>query len=456
MENQGPLERPGMRSVTLSPYIPPEQMNEADGEAQPPQNFLLEDPEGFAPPLVLPIPLAILVSLMDGKRTLPEIREEYIQMTHEMLKPKDLEEMVAYLDKLHYLDSPNFRNFLKNEKDSYAREKNRPATMAGGAYPKNAKELRKKIAQILEIPARIAKAEAPEKDFSAIFPEKITGAVTTHADWERGSASYGWTYHAVAEHSDADTFIIFGTSHNPMNEKFAFSSKNFDTPMGVLPVDLEFEQRVAARFQEKYSALGGEGETRESVDFFADDFVHRDEHSIEFQAIFLKYLAETKRRDIRIVPILVNTFVPLFAAQDVDYPDENDIIRLFIETLREQIQETEATEKRQFFVMASSDLAHLGPLFGAPKPVDSAQQDKIRETDTEVLETIQKMDSRKFWQTVLKTLNENKICGVAPIYCALRLQEYLGRTNGAQLLSYEQTVDEETHSCLSFASMVMK
>lgn len=448
------MDRPAMRNLTLSPYVPPEQMEVSDGEdaQKEPKHFLLEDPEGFAPPLVLPIPLAILISMMDGKRTLQEIKEEFTQQTNEPMEISDLKEMVAYLDKLHYLDSPNFANFLKNEMNAYAREKTRPAAMAGGAYPKEAKELRKKIAQILEIPQKITKAEDPEREFRSIFPEKIYGAVSTHAELERGGASYGWTFQAAANHSDADTFVIFGTSHNPMREKFAFSSKDFDTPLGVLPVDFDFQNRVMERFTEKYAALGN-SDSRETVNLLGDDFVHRDEHSIEFQAIFLKYLAETQKRSIRIVPILTNTFVPFMAARDVDYPNENEVVKLFLETVSSLIQEDEAAGKAKFFLMASSDFAHVGPMYSSPKPVDATKQDQIREMDTALLETILKQDSKAFWQEILRTFNENKICGVAPIYCALHLLESLGKTQKGQLLSYEQTVDEETKSCVSFASV---
>lgn len=450
------MDRPAMRNLTLSPYLPPDQMP-AEGENAPkqPQNFLLEDPEGYAPPLVLPIPLAILISLMDGKRTLKQILAEFTETTHEPFEMEDLKAIVEHFDTLHYLDSPKFAAFLRNEMNAYAREKDRPAAMAGGAYPKEPKELRKALARALEIPQKISRADDPEKDFDSLFPESIGAAVTTHIDLNRGSASYGWTFNAIAKHSDADVFVIFGTSHNPMREKFAFSSKSFNTPLGILPVDLEFEQRAVRRFAEKYAALGNP-DSREAVDLFGDDFVHRDEHSIEFQSIFLRHLSETQSRPIRIVPILVNSFVPFFAARDVDYPDENDVVRLFLETLCELIGADEATGKGRFFLMASSDFAHVGPVYDSPKPVDAARQDQIRETDTEILETILKTDSKAFWQSILKTFNENKICGVAPIYCTLRLLELLGRANGGQLLSYEQTVDEETRSCVSFASIVMK
>ena len=451
------IDRPAMRNLTLCPYVPPEQTAAQDEDApKEPNHFLLEDPEGFAPPLVLPIPLAILISMFDGKRTLQEILDEFKQQTNEPVSMKDLEEMVAYLDKLHYLDSPSFAQFLKNEMNSYARKPNRPAAMAGGAYPKDVKELRKTIAKILEMPQIIAKADDPETPLESKFPAKITGAIVNHADFERGGASYGWTYSALKHGAaDADVFVIFGTSHNPMREKFAFSTKSFETPFGVLPVDLDFEKRVEKRFQEKYLAQNEE-KSKENVNLFGDDFVHRDEHSIEFQAIFLKYLAETQKRNLRIVPILVNSFVPFLAAQDVEYPDENEVVRLFLETLAELIQSDEESGKGRFFLLASSNFAHVGPIYSSSKPVDAEGQDRIRETDTEVLETILKTDSRAFWQSILKTVNQNKICGVAPIYCLLRLLELLSRASGGQLLSYEQAVDEETRSCVSFASIVLR
>ena len=51
------------------------------------------------------------------------------------------------------------------------------------------------------------------------------------------------------------------------------------------------------------------------ADFFADEYLHRGEHSIEFQVLYLKYIAQKRaeltglpERPFKIVPILVASF----------------------------------------------------------------------------------------------------------------------------------------------------
>ena len=102
-----------------------------------------------------------------------------------------------------------------------------------------------------------------------------------------------------------------------------------------------------------------------------------------------------------------------------------------------------------------ADVAEGLPLACARTVRDADKLDIFRVLEDRVRNTQWRTDSRAFWQSILKTVNQNKICGVAPIYCLLRLLELLSRASGGQLLSYEQAVDEETRSCVSFASIVL-
>src|SRR5262249_8660388 len=75
-----------------------------------------------------------------------------------------------------------------------------------------------------------------------------------------------------------------------MTHPFALTRKPYDTPLGSAPVDVDFVEALAARAHQ---------------DCFAAEVAHRNEHSIEFQAVFLKYLF-AGRRDVRIVPVLTS------------------------------------------------------------------------------------------------------------------------------------------------------
>ncbi len=69
--------------------------------------------------------------------------------------------------------------------------------------------------------------------------------------------------------------MILGTSHYGAGpELFSATRKNYATPFGAVETDGAFVDRLAARY---------------SGDLFADEMLHRGEHSIEFQALFLAY-----------------------------------------------------------------------------------------------------------------------------------------------------------------------
>ena len=447
-------ERPRLRNLVLAPYAPPSAGGvvsaESDEGLQQENQFLLEDPEGFAPPLVLPVPLAVLVSMMDGTRTLDEIAQEFQHTLGESLKMSDLEQIVEQFDTLHFLDSPAFEAFLKSEKDAFCALENRPAAMVGGAYEAAPAELEIQIRAGLETPRKIQQAEGSGTTLESLLPENLRAAVIPHLDMERGAVAYGWGYAAIAERCDADTFLIFASSHNPMNERFALTAKGFETPLGVLETDTELVREIETRFRAKYASKPG------TVDLFADEFVHRDEHSIEFQTNFLKYLENTRNRKIRIVPILTGSFAPLVKASATDgagnSPADDPAVQVMLETLREILDEAEK-DGRKIAMLASANLSHVGPMFGSAERVGAETQDAVREYDNTLLERMKAGDAEGFWAELVKTQDQNNVCGIAPIYLLLKLLESRDGAQGV-LLDYEQSVDEQQLSCVSFATLV--
>ena len=118
----------------------------------------------------------------------------------------------------------------------------------------------------------------------------VGGLIAPHIDFHRGGPAYAWAYRDLAERCDADLFVIFGTCHAGMADPFALTRKDYDTPFGPARVDQDVVEALA---------------TRARQDCFGSELAHRNEHSIEFQAVFLNYLYGG-RRDIRIVPVLTS------------------------------------------------------------------------------------------------------------------------------------------------------
>ena len=126
------------------------------------------------------------------------------------------------------------------------------------------------------------------------------------------------------------------------------------------------------------------------------------------------------------------------------------VVRLFLESVTQAIDESDA----RFGVIASADFSHTGPMYGLPKPIDLAAQDVLRTEDAALIDSIAKVDPEGFWAQIAQSNNKNNVCGVAPIYCTLKIAQHLACRTGS-LLSYEQAVDDETRSCVSFAALAL-
>src|SRR5258708_36239068 len=73
---------------------------------------------------------------------------------------------------------------------------------------------------------------------------------------------------------------------------FTATRKDYMTPLGAVETDHDLVGRLAARYTQG--------------DLFAEELLHRNEHSIEFQALFLAWALGTE--GYKIVPILVGSF----------------------------------------------------------------------------------------------------------------------------------------------------
>jgi hypothetical protein len=87
------------------------------------------------------------------------------------------------------------------------------------------------------------------------------------------------------------------------------------------------------------------------------------------------------------------------------------------------------TRGRRVLVIASGDLAHVGPAFhGAPLTPATRQQ--VEQTDQELLHHISAGDADAFFGAIRRVRDRNNVCGVAPIYLTLRA---LGNVQGERI-----------------------
>ena len=385
------------------------------------ERFLaLRDPAGYAPSVVmLPGAVVEIVALFDGGHTIVDIQAELTRRHGEIVPRAQIEALIDGLDEHGFMESERFADRRAAIDGEFLGSPVRPASHAGGAYAAEPDELR------LTMDGFFTHAEGPGSIERATGGGTITGAIAPHIDFHRGGPAYAWAYRRLAERCQADLFVIFGTCHAGMDDPFALTRKDYATPFGGAAVDREFVDALAKRAGQ---------------DCFASELAHRGEHSIEFQAVFLRYLYAAKR-DFTIVPILAS-FAHEALARGKGAEDDPRVPR-FLDALGETI----ATSGRRVVVIAGADLAHMGPRFGDPAPVSARELERIEREDREMLGAVASGDARAFFEAVARDGDRRRICGYSPIYATLRV---LGRPRG-DLLRYGQWPDPE--GVVTFASM---
>jgi AmmeMemoRadiSam system protein B len=227
---------------------------------------------------------------------------------------------------------------------------------------------------------------------------------------------------------DVDTFVILGVNHMTEEPLFSVTPKPFETPLGLMDTDGDFVRALNENCDQ---------------DLFMGEFYHRNEHSVELQAVWLKYLYADKD-DVKIVPVLCGSF-NRFMAQGV-YPMESSVVSDFLNSMKETI----AASGRKVCLIASVDLSHIGPQFGAERHVSPGDLTQIQNADLKTLKSVEAVDAEGFWQSVANDGNRRNICGLSAIYTLISTME----EGEGKLLNYSQWRDERGFGCVTFASMV--
>jgi AmmeMemoRadiSam system protein B len=383
----------------------------------------LRDTAGYTDAIVLLRgPLLEIVSLFDGAHSLEDIQAAVMRRHGELVPRERIAAIAEGLDAQGFLDSPRFAERRAAVDRCFLDAPARPASHAGGAYPGEPDALRARFDAFFGEPEGPGPIASPEGDAD------LRAVIAPHIDFHRGGPAYAWAYRDVAERCDADLFVVLGTCHAGMEHPFALTRKAYETPLGPAAVAGDFVEALARRAGQNC---------------FGSEIAHRAEHSIEFQAVFLRYLF-AGRRDVEIVPVLAS-----FAHEALARgrgPEDDPRVPRFLEALAE----TAAASGRRVALVAGADLAHVGPRFGDPEPVSGAALERIAAEDRAMLEAVETGSAAAFFESVARDEDRRRICGLSPIYGLLRA---LGGGRGA-LRRYAQWPDPQ--GVVTFASVVFR
>lgn len=383
----------------------------------------LRDPSGLTDAvLTVPRPVVEILALLDGTRTVADVQADLMRRHGALVAREQIAALVETLDRHFFLEGARLEAERERVAAAFRASPTRAPAHAGKAYAEEAGALDAQLGGFFVHP------DGP----GAIGPRRapvLRGLVAPHIDFHRGGPAYAWAYRTVAEASDADCFIVFGTAHAGLDgHAFAATAKAYDTPFGPLEVDDEVLGTLVRR------APG---------DLFAAELAHRTEHSIEFQAVCLRYAAG-RRDGVRFVPILAS-FIHECLARRRDPATEPTIAGVL-----EAVRETMAAVPRRYCLVAGADLAHVGPRFGDAEPVSRVRLGRIESEDRALLSLVASADAGGFFGAATADGDSRRICGLSPIYALLATLP-AGR---GRVLTYGQWPDPE--GTVTFASVAFE
>lgn len=380
--------------------------------------LLLRDPLALAErSVVIPATAAPILTLCDGTRDVNALRTTLALRFGIRVAPEGLTGLLSALDETYLLDNERAAGAKARALADFRAAPFRAPALAGGAYPADAGALKARLDDY------VAQGRAQYGTTTAATATR--GLVSPHIDYQRGGPVYG----AVWDRSrdlvrSADLVIILGTDHSGGFGKLTLTRQHYATPFGVLPTAQEIVDACAAAVSAP----------------FVEELHHRNEHSIELAAVWLHYIREGQPCEV--VPVLCGSFAHFVAGQ-ADPATDRDIAGL-VGTLQA------ASAGRRVVVIAAADLAHVGPAFGG-EPVDIAGAEQLREADAALLATVAAGDAGSFFAALQQVTDRNNVCGLPPIYVALRL---LAPVSGVPLAYDRCPADDAGTSLVSVAGLV--
>ncbi len=349
-------------------------------------SLLLRDPLQLTDQVVVvPQHWGPLLMLCDGTRDSTALRAALVIQFGEYVGLEAVERLLAALDEALLLDNNHFVEARERVLTAYRQAPFRPPLLAGQSYPANPRELARLLQDYLDA------VDSVRSDHSS-----GRGLVSPHIDYARGGPVYAHVWKCGSEMvKAADLVVLLGTDHHG-NDGLTLTRQHYATPFGVLPTAQDVVEALA-------EVIGVETA-------FAGELRHRSEHSLEMAAVWLHYIRAGQPCEL--VPILCGSFGRFI--EDVAGPEDDPVLNAVLDTLRQ------ATAGRRVVVVAAGDLSHAGPAFGG-RAQGVVERGQVRAADDELIQLMCAGDAAGFFGAIKRVGDRHNVCGLPPIYLALRL-----------------------------------
>jgi hypothetical protein len=367
--------------------------------------------------VLLPPQAGPVLEFFDGRHDSNEVRLAMVQATGDLRAGEMLDQLTSVLDDAGFLEGGKFEAMRAECEKNFAEAPLRQPVHAGGGYPAEPGELRELMRkELLDPPA----GEADDNVLAIAAP---------HASPWAGYPSYREAFRALPRQAAERVFVILGTSHYGMPDRFGLTRKPFLTPLGETRTRADLAGWLAARAPRAT---------------LMEDYCHSIEHSIEFQIVYLQSLYGA---GVEILPILCGPFGRSLVHGGK--PEDDDGVREFFDALGELA----GREGKRLCFVLGVDMAHMGMRYGDQQPYkpNEGAMLEVAERDRARICRLESGDGDGFWELVRENHDDLKWCGSAPFYTLTRTLPGLK----GEMRSYQHwDIDEE--SVVSFGAIVFR
>ena len=372
----------------------------------------LGDPVGLSDVmLTLPKVALEIISLMDGRHTCDEIRQEFFRSAGQTISMDTIHSLLEHLERAHFLEGPTFEAYYGSLQDKYRSNPVRQP-LPGSAL------------ESLESPgALFDEMLAPIESMD--LPGPILGLVAPHLDYPRGRPCYASAYATLRGRPAPDRVVILGTNHFPRSTGVVATGSHFVTPLGRTRTDVPFIERLEAR----------------CGDLRTYELDHAREHSVELQVAWLQHLFGFDKFEM--APFLCPdpcgpTDTDRCGGKSVDLRD-------FAIALGELVTD----DPGDTLIVAGADLSHIGPAFGDDRPLDDRFLEETKEKDRRALARLTAGGADDWVLSVAENGNPTRICSAGCIFALATALPHASAT----VLKYHQAVDRQAQQGVTCAAV---
>lgn len=381
--------------------------------------IMLKDSEGISDKIVLlPFESIGILNLLNGENTVKDIQSYILKETGILISENEIINFISQLESYGFIENESLNEKRKKIYEEFVNSNVRKEFHKGLSYPDN----------IIELTSFMSKFYSPAGNNTE--HETITGLIVPHIDLIRGGDVYALGYSMLHKSIKPDLIIALGVSHYGGNSPLIFTKKSYQTPYGNMDTDLDVYSKIK-------NILWYEPDEEE--------ILHRREHSLEFQALWLKYIWRDEAP--KWLPVLVTDFSRF--ADKFSPSKVNTVNELFIK-LENLLKEL--SKDRKILILSGVDFSHVGPRFGDNTEITVSVKNEIENKDKQIMKYITELDYDGFYEQVISTGNLTHICGLSAVYSSLRLIKSLKPDSKGEILGYKQA-DDPLGGFVSFATI---